>query len=160
MAQIAYTENKPSCKLCRFPAFGAFVATFEDKEGFKTEDFVFLCAECGFTRAWISYTTKRLKGLRLEVIFKFPAERNPQAVKPPVPEAIDFVASEYNATFLIEGDHYTGPLDPCSGHVKTFASEWAALERARQVGQALAKGMKKSNHWAVQTGITRVGKEG
>lgn len=152
MAQIAYTENRPNCKLCHLPSFGAFVAKFSEEE-----ELIFLCAECGFSRAWATWTgnySKKLKALRLEAIFKFPADKAEPAPRPPLLEA-QSVASTWNATFLFEGDRYTGALDPCEGATQTFATEWAALERARQISQRLAREVNKPNHWAIQTGITR-----
>lgn len=153
MAQIAYTENRPSCQSCGTISFGVFVANFHDKEAKQDwEEIVFLCAECGFLYAWRS---KKLKSLRLEAIFKLPPEKAPHPHRE-IPEEKDFVRSHYHANFLIDGDHFVGDLG-------THSTEWAALERARQISHLTAKGLNLKNHWSIQTGITREatnGKEG
>lgn len=156
MAGIAYTEKRPNCAICHYASFGAYVATFAKKDGDEAQ-LVFLCAECSFLHAWQIWSghfSRKLKALRLEVIFKFPGQRGEDMPKPISPMG-DAPPATYTATFMFEGERYTGPLDPCEGGNMIFSTAGAAIERGRQVGQALARGLHKHNHWEVQLCVSR-----
>lgn len=146
MAQIAYvTEGRPRCRLCSLPAFGAFDAEFSNGH-----ELVMLCAACAFSNAWSKWhghMTKKLRGLILVVIFKLPPG---DPVEPPVPLADHFEPSNYNGSWRLGDQRVTADL----GY---FATEWAALERARQVSHRLAIQVKELNHWAIQTAVHRNG---
>jgi hypothetical protein len=154
MALTAYTEKRPRCALCPIPAFGAFTATFAttvDGKKATRDEMVFLCAECAFSRAasvWSGGWSKKLKALQLEAIFKLPPEKAPLPPRKPLPLEDDFVTSKYDVTFCIEGDHFKGDLGE-------FPTEWAALERARQLAHLTAKSMHQRNFWCVEHGISR-----
>lgn len=144
MAQIAYvTEGRPRCRLCSLPAFGAFDAEFS-----SGHELVMLCAACAFSNAWSKWhghMTKKLKGLVLAVIFKLPPG---DPIEPPTPLAAQFEPSNYNGSWLV-GDQRV------AAEIGNFPTEWAALERARQVSHKLAIQVKEPNHWAIQTAVSR-----
>lgn len=151
MAQIGYIEKRPRCKLCRYPSFGAFVVEYAANGKPATEELVVLCAECAFNRIKHNsgFGTRKLKAITLQVIFKLPPDKAPPAPLPPVPLEDDFVPSHYKMTFSFEGDIYDADLGD-------FPTEWAALERARQITHLTAKSMHLKNFWSVEHGIHRV----
>jgi hypothetical protein len=155
MAQIAYTEKRPNCLLCHLPSFGAYVATYA---GERDDELVSLCADCSFSRIysrWSGFMSRKLKTLTLVVIYKLPGDKAAPGPKPELPDEDPFIPARYTATFHLDGDPYTAPIDPCDG-TEIFCSPWAALERARQVSHNLARAMHLHSHWSINTAIHRL----
>lgn len=149
MTQIAYTEKRPRCQICHYPSFGVFVVA-NLVNGALVEELQFLCSSCSFNEVGKrnGWGTKKFKSIKLEVIFKLPQEKAPPPPREPVPFEPDFTRSHYDVTFCIEGDFFKGDLGD-------FPTEWAALERARQLAHLTAKSMKLRNFWCLEHAISR-----
>jgi hypothetical protein len=158
-------EKMPTCQLCQLElASGAFQAEFS-----SGDELVLLCAQCGFARAWATWhghMTKKLRSLKIVATLMRKGDENyVEPVEKTVALAPTFVFSEYTATFASE------LFDPIKVELGGFATEWAALERARQISHGLAKSLEPaqrkkarldpnvtvpSNHWHINTAVTRV----
>lgn len=152
MTQIAYTEKRPKCQICGYPSFGAYLLSYQNGKADSLEQkAVILCAECACSRVRHSsgFGSKKLKGVDLAVTFKLPPDKAPPPPREPAPLEADFVPSHYRMSFTFEGDTFLADLGD-------FPTEWAAMERARQISHLTAKSMSLRNFWAVEHGIHRV----
>ena len=159
MADHLAVNKLPTCQLCRWElASGVFQAEFG-----SGDELILLCAQCAFARAWATWhghMTRRLKSLKLVATLLRKGDlAELEAVRDPVPLAPTFEWSFYRA--VLSGGSL---FDPLTVDLGPFPTEWAALERARQLTQGLARSMEeeipnrlgKPDHWDIQTQVVRV----